>query len=88
VEFERPRKRSHNVKQHKLFKEISQEVIYKIYECFDDLWNVTGFVPNPIPIIVEQFKESRITATHAVIILLAWRESRMKDYIYGLRISQ
>lgn len=64
------RNRSHNIKHHKLFKEVTQEIIYKIYEFLDDLWNNTAFVPMPIPVVVNQFKEHNLTATHVMLIIL------------------
>jgi hypothetical protein len=82
------KKRSPVIKNHPLYKEIEQEVVYQIYDYLDDLWAMTQFVPNPVPNVVEQFKAFRVTATHAVLVMLRWYESRMKDYIYGLKISE
>jgi RNAse (barnase) inhibitor barstar len=79
--------RSHNVKQHYLYKQIPQEIIYRIYELLDDLWDLTGFIPMPIPVVVAQFKEYSLTATHVLLVILAWRESRMKEFIYGMKMS-
>jgi len=81
-------KRSPVIKNHQLYKEIDQEVVYKVYDYLDELWNMTAFIPNPIPNVVEQFKSFQLTATHIVLIMLRWYESRMKDYIYGLKISE
>jgi hypothetical protein len=78
-------KRSHNVKQHRVFQELEQrELVYQIYEFLDELWNYTGFIPNPISLVAKKFN---ITATHVLIVILAWRESRMKESIYGPRIT-
>ena len=82
------KKRSPVIKNHPQYKEVAQEVVYQIYDYLDDLWATTQFVPCPIPNVVEQFKSFQITATHAVLVMLRWYESRMKDYIYGLKISE
>ncbi len=78
-------KRSHNIKNHNLFKEIAQEIVYKVYEFLDELWNNTGFVPMPIPVVVNQFRAHNLTATHVMLIIMRWHESRLKDQIYGIK---
>lgn len=82
------KKRSPVIKNHPVYKEIDQQVVYQVYDYLDELWNGTNFIPQPIPFIVEKFKAYQLTATHAVLVLLRWYESRMKDYIYGLKISE
>jgi hypothetical protein len=86
--MEASKKRSPVIKNHPLYQEIDQEVVYQIYDYLDSLWAMTQFVPNPVPNVVEQFKSFRVTATHAVLVMLRWYESRMKDYIYGPKMSE
>jgi hypothetical protein len=88
MEASKKRQPSPVIKNHPVYCEIAQEVVYQIYDYLDSLWSTTQFVPNPVPNVVEQFKSFRVTATHAVLIMLRWYESRMKDYIYGLKISE
>lgn len=73
-------KRSHNVKGTKIFKELDKELVYQVYEYMDWLWNTSGFIPCPIKMIAQKFA---ITPTHVTYIMLAWRESRMKNEIYA-----
>lgn len=47
--------------------------IDKAYKELDSLWNVSQFVPNPIPIITEKF---HITRTEALHIVMCWQASR------------
>ena len=82
------RKRSPVIKNHPVYKEIDQDVVYKVYDYLDDLWGSSAFVPNPVPNVVEKFKASQLTATHVILVMLRWYESRMKDYIYGLKMSE
>lgn len=87
------KKRSPVIKNHPVYKEIEQEVVYQIYDYLDDLWAMTSFVPNPVPFVVEKFKGGQLdktfqlTATHVILVMLRWYESRMKDYIYGLKME-
>lgn len=76
------KKRSPVIKNHPVYREIDQKVIYQIYDYLDQLWAMT--VPN----VVEQFKTFGLTATHVVLVMLRRYESRMKDYIYGLKMSE
>lgn len=76
------------IKNHPVYKEIDQAVIYQVYDYLDELWSGTNFVPNPVPFVVQKFGAFRLTATHVVLVMLRWYESRMKDYIYGLKISE
>jgi hypothetical protein len=76
------------IKNHPVYKEIAQETVYQIYDYLDDLWALTGFVPNPVPVVVEHFRDFQLTATHVILVMLRWYESRMKDYIYGLKMSE
>ena len=71
---------SHNVKHTSIFQELGQDLIYKVYEYMDWLWDTVAFVPCPIPLIATKFA---ITETHVTYVMLAWRESRMKREIYG-----
>ena len=82
------KKRSPVIKNHPVYKELSQEVVYQVYDYLDQLWAMTEFVPNPVPSVVEQFKSFGLTATHVVLVMLRWYESRMKDFIYGLKVSE
>lgn len=81
------KKRSPVIKNHPVYKEIDQEIVYKVYDYLDNLWAMTQFVPNPVPHVVEKFKASQLTATHVILVMLRWYESRMKDYIYGLKME-
>lgn len=72
--------RSHNLKYDPLLIELGQDLIYEIYEELDRIWDITGFIPCPIPMVADKFKT---TYTHITLVMLAWRESRMKKEIYG-----
>jgi hypothetical protein len=74
--------RSHNIKNHNLFRELTPELVHMVYEFLDELWNLTAFIPMPIPVVVNQFKSYNVTATHAMLIILRWHESRLKGQIY------
>ena len=76
--------RSHNVKYHPTFKEITDDLKYEIYEELDRVWDWTGFTPNPIPVLAQKFS---LTSTHILIVILAWRESRLKESIYGPKLN-
>ena len=65
--------RSHNIRRSKIIEEIGDK-LYPIFDFLDWLWNTSGFIPCPIPLVAQKFQ---LTPTHVTYALMAWRESRL-----------